>query len=232
MVRNETEIRIALQAILAATLVGYGFYGGALLVVFLLLPWKPFLSVGAYLAEPVVDWRMNKATERRDKGVAQLEKELDAFLNCEGTDGATSPRSVESAPAETKAAAAAPFQRPMPFTAHCGAEARYDDLSMSAKDLEAALDVRPAILEHVRQMRMGVFGSMKMEVRKIMFHGETAEALVRFQSPHVKELRIDQRYRLRQNAGRWQVESRSPANGSSKGTHHEESVVAPDIAVI
>ncbi len=57
MITNETEIRIALQAVLVSVLALYGFWGCALVVLVILLPWKPIFAVGGYLAQPVVDWR-------------------------------------------------------------------------------------------------------------------------------------------------------------------------------
>jgi hypothetical protein len=80
MITNETEIRVALQALLVGVLALYGFWGCALVVVFILLPWKPLLSVGVYLAQPLVDWRFRKAQERQQKGREQIARELDAVL--------------------------------------------------------------------------------------------------------------------------------------------------------
>jgi len=57
----KAEIRIALQAILVSVLVLYGFWGCAFMVVFILLPWKPILAVGGYLAQPLVDWMVAKS---------------------------------------------------------------------------------------------------------------------------------------------------------------------------
>src|SRR5208282_5108887 len=80
MITNESEIRIALQAVLVSVLALYGFWGCAFVVLVILLPWKPILAVGGYLAQPVVDWRIQKARARHEKGIAQIEQELDTLL--------------------------------------------------------------------------------------------------------------------------------------------------------
>jgi len=81
MITNESEIRVALQAILVSVLALYGFWGCAMVVVFILLPWKPLWAVGTYLVQPVVDWRVRKARERHERGMVRIERELDAFLD-------------------------------------------------------------------------------------------------------------------------------------------------------
>src|SRR5689334_22006155 len=85
MITNETEIRIAVQAVLVSVLALTGYWGCAVLVFCLLVPWKPIFAVGGYLAQPVVDWRVQKARDRQEKGFAQLEKELDALLHAPKT---------------------------------------------------------------------------------------------------------------------------------------------------
>jgi len=80
MITNEAEIRVALQAVLVGLLAVYGFWGCAFVLLFILLPWKPMLGVGAYLAQPLVDWRFRKARERNLKGMQHFERELDAIL--------------------------------------------------------------------------------------------------------------------------------------------------------
>ena len=74
MITNEAEIRIALQAVLVSVLALYGFWGCALLVFIILLPWKPIFAVGGYLAQPVVDWRMQKARDRHDTESRRLSR--------------------------------------------------------------------------------------------------------------------------------------------------------------
>ena len=80
MIRNESEIRVAVLAILVGVLALNGFAGCAIMVLIVLIPWKPFLVVSSYLAQPVVDWRVRKACERQEKGLMQIEQELESFL--------------------------------------------------------------------------------------------------------------------------------------------------------
>ena len=70
MITNEAEIRIALQAVLVTVLALSGYWGCAVVVMFILLPWKPIFAVGCYLAQPLVDWRIQKARDRHEKGIA------------------------------------------------------------------------------------------------------------------------------------------------------------------
>jgi hypothetical protein len=225
MITNEAEIRVALQAILVSVLALYGFWGCAFVVLFILLPWRPFLSVGSYLAQPVVDWRVRKARDRHERGMAQIEQELDAFLKeprskstppvpMPKAEAAAKPVQPKSQVAEKPAQAKAPppLEAFMPDPVN---EPSLQELTLTAQNLSATLAIPPAIKDHVRNLPQGAFNNMDLEVEQVKFHGDTAEAYVKFQSPNVKELVIHQRYVLRKSGGQWQVESRQPANGSS-----------------
>jgi len=220
MITNQAEIRIAIQAILITVLAMYGFYGCAFLVLLSLLPWKPLLAVGAYLAQPVVDWRLRKTQERYETGISEIEEELDALFSGTGKS-ITSPQPggqavTEAEPKkeepETKALAAVEVRPEIELPSR-------EHLSC-ARELASALEIGPAIEAHVKQSPQEVFSAMKMEVEEVKFSGDAAEAHVRFQSPHLKQLTIEQRYVLRKVGDRWEVESRSPANGSRKASHH------------
>ena len=132
-----------------------------------------------------------------------------------------------SAPAAaTKTAAPAkpshpPLPRPLEsFKPNLAAGPAFQDMTETAQDLSATLAIPPAIKNHVRNLPQGVFNNMDLEVEEIKFHGDTAEAYVRFQSPNVTELVIRQRYVLRKSGDHWQVESRQPANGAGKAPPH------------
>ncbi len=217
MITNESEIRIALQAVLVSVLALYGFWGCAFVVLIILLPWKPILAVGGYLAQPLVDWRIKKARDRHEKGIAQIEQELDAFLR---TPKGTPSGSGSAATAKTAAPLKPyhpPSSRPLgPFKPNHPAQPAFQDITGTAQNLAATLAIRPVIKDHVRNLPQGVFHSMELEVEEVKFHGDTAEAYVRFQSPSVTELVIRQQYVLRKSGDHWQVESRQPANGSGK----------------
>jgi len=96
----------------------------------------------------------------------------------------------------------------------------FRDLPATAQSLSAALAVSPAIQNHVRNLPQGVFSNMDLQIEEVKFHGDTAEAFVRFQSPSVSELVIRQRYILRRSDEHWQVESRQPTNGEGKHPAH------------
>jgi hypothetical protein len=216
MITNEAEIRIALQAILVSVLVLYGFWGCAFMVVFILLPWKPILAVGGYLAQPLVDWRVQKARDRHEKGIAQIEQELDALLRVPSGGKSNAPAAPVKPAAPAKPAYST-LPRPLEtFKPKLAAGPAFRDLPGTAQDLSAILAIRPVIKNHVRNLPQGVFNNMDLEVEQVKFHGDTAEAYVRFKSPNVSELVIRQRYSLRKSDGQWQVESRQPANGAGK----------------
>lgn len=220
MITNEAEIRVALQAALVSVLTFYGFWGCAVVVFLIMLPWKPIFAVGGYLAQPVVDWRIQKARLRHEKGMAQIEKQLDAIL-LPGASNKTRPAAETIKDSAAREAAAAPgnaahvsLPLPMqPFKARPAGVTELKDLSPSAEDITARLAIPPVIKDHVSNLPQGVFNNMDLEVEDVKFHGEMAEAYVRFQSPSVAGLAIRQRYQLRKSGDRWQVESRQPANG-------------------
>jgi hypothetical protein len=215
MITNEAEIRVALQAVLVSVLALYGFWGCALVVLFILLPWKPIFAVGAYLAQPVVDWRIQKARSRHEKGIEQIEKELDAFLRAPKGDPRACAPAGGTGPAIPAKPAYPPIPRPLEsFKPKLAAGPAFQTLTKTAGDLSATLAIPPVIKDHVRNLPQGVFNNMDLEVEEVKFNGETAEAYVRFQSPNVTGLVIRQRYILQKAGDHWQVESRQPANGA------------------
>jgi hypothetical protein len=217
MITNEAEIRIALQAVLVTVLALSGYWGCAVVVMFILLPWKPIFAVGCYLAQPLVDWRIQKSRDHHEKGIAQIERELDAILH------APKAGSVAPAPhAHTKPPASGklnqpPLPRPLEsFKPKITAGPAFQSMCDSAQGLAATLAIPPAIKNHVRNLPQGVFNNMDLEVDEVKFYGETADAFVRFKSSNVTGLVIRQRYHLRKSGDHWEVESRQPANGASK----------------
>jgi hypothetical protein len=230
MITNEAEIRVALQAILVSVLALYGFWGCAFVVLVVLLPWKPFMTVGGYLAQPVVDWRIRKSRERHEKGIAQIEQELDAFLAMP-RGGGVRPAPAPSPKTQVSAKPPSPevTQPPAPFRPTAGHESTTQELTLTAQNLSATLAIPPAIKEHVRNLPQGAFSNMDLEVEQVKFHGDTAEAYVKFQSPNVRELAIRQRYVLKKARGQWMVESRQPANGGSKVPPYSIPTLRPPV---
>jgi len=217
MITNEAEIRIALQAVLVSVLALSGYWGCALVVLFILLPWKPIFAVGSYLAQPLVDWRMEKDRARHVKGIDQLEKELDAILRAPKAGSSAKVPVVPSRPAAPAKVSHPPLPQPLEsFKPKMAAGPAFQNMSESAQDLAATLAIPPAIKNHVRNLPQGVFNNMDLEVEEVKFHGEMADAYVRFKSPNVAGLVIRQRYVLRKSGDHWQVESRQPANGAGK----------------
>jgi hypothetical protein len=145
--------------------------------------------------------------------MAQIEQELDAFLKeprSKPTPPVVMPKAkVAAKPAQPKAPPPLEAFKPDPVD-----EPFLQELTLTAQNLSATLAIPPAIKDHVRNLPQGVFNNMDLEVEEVKFHGDTAEAYVKFQSPNVKELVIHQRYILRKSGVQWQVESRQPANGS------------------
>jgi hypothetical protein len=236
MITTEAEIRVALQAVLVTVLALYGFWGCALVVLVILLPWKPLLAVGGYLAQPVVDWRLRKARDRHEDGIAQIERELDDILRTEkslpASAGPSAPAGQPPPPApvpETKAvetpkpthpptAPPSTIQYEAPplrlFQASPPTGSAPPAVAAPVQDLADTLAILPAIQSHVRNLPQGAFSNMDLEVERIEFRGNAAEAYVKFHSPNVPELVVRQRYDLRKAGEHWQVESRQPTNGS------------------
>ncbi len=209
MITNEAEIRIALQAVLVAVLALTGYWGCAVVVVLILLPWKPIYAVGCYLAQPLVDWRFRKAREHQGRGIAQIERELDVLLD------------DANAPLAKKASKPAPVIEPKRFEPVNALDPNALTVSplpqvpQSSDQIAATLAIPPAIQNHVRNLPQGAFHNMDLEVEQVKFHGDMADATVRFKSSNVSGLVIRQCYRLRKSGDHWEVESRQPANGSS-----------------
>ena len=230
MITNEAEIRVALQVVLASVLASYGFWGWALLVLAILLPWKPLFAVGSYLAQPLVDWRIKKARERHEKGMAQIEQELDAFLRTPRK----APSASAAAPVATTTALMNPSPSPIPqplepFKPNLTAGPVRKGIPQTAQNLSATLEIPPVIKNHVQTLPQGVFNNMDLEVEEVNFHGDTAEACVRFRSPNVTELVIRQRYVLRKSGDHWEVESPQPANGTSEAPPHSLPTARPTL---
>jgi len=209
MITTEMEIRVALQAVLAAVLALYGFWGCAAVLFLLLLPWKPLLTAGVYLTQPIVDWRRSKTEASRGKSLGQVEKELAGWMS--RPDRHARSASAAKTAEEISTEPAPPSLPPTPAVqAMSDAEAK----------LAAAMAISPAIKHHVCNLPHGVFRNMHLEVEDVKFHGDFAEANVKFRSPNVSELVIRQRYLLRKAGEQWQVQSRQPANGNGNGNGH------------
>jgi hypothetical protein len=221
MIKNETEIRVAVQAVLVSVLALNGFWGCALVVMVLLLPWSPFLRMGSYLIQPIVDWRIRKASDRHEQGLAQIEHQLDTFLIGSKSEAAaplssrfaemelsTKPSEIKMPKALEMSKVTVPSVQPL------------EKLSPTPPNFPATLAIPSVIADHIKNSPHGAFSNMDLEVERVNFNGEIADVLVKFKSPNVKELAIRQRYVLRKSGERWEVDSQYPANGPSRGPNY------------
>ncbi len=219
MITSERDLRIALEATLACTLAFYGLWGCAFLVVLLMLPWRPLLAVGAYLVQPIVEWRVNKARARRDKGVRRLVREVEALLT-ESREPlpAARPRLLAKidSPLGLPAAQGLVESVNPNLSAEPKAEVLQAGVRGATQDLDAPPLISPAIRKHLQALPHGVFSDMDVEVEGVSFQGDTAEAAVKLQSLSVAGLVIRRRYTLRHADGCWQVEWLKPSNTSSR----------------
>lgn len=76
--------------------------------------------------------------------------------------------------------------------------------------LDSKPAVQAAIEEHLKRRPGLVLENMTMELEEVKFNGETAEARVKFLSKQAPGSFVEVRYTLRQEGGRWEVESSSP----------------------
>jgi len=220
MITNESEIRVALQAVLVTVLALNGCWGSALLMVCVLIPWKPLFAAGSYLAQPVVDWREQKARARNGKRIEQVEWELDAMLR--------PPRAPWTLPVIATATMAHNSAKRQPALTPCTRES-LEALPPGRQSLQqkgglttglaATLTIPLAIKDHVRTQRQGLLSDMELEIEDVELHGEMAEAEVRFRSPNVSELVIRRRFTLHQTGDRWQVATRQLASNARKVIH-------------
>ena len=209
MIRNESEIRVAVLAILVGVLALNGFAGCAIMVLIVLIPWKPFLVVSSYLAQPVVDWRVRKACERQEKGLMQIEQELESFLGGVKQNVGAPVSASAPLPSPVEEVAIRPTPSPDADRPHLKVfkpahpdEPTFQKLPLTTPGVSAALAISAVIEEHVRRFPHGAFSNMNLEVERVSFSGESAEAFVRFKSPHVKELVISQTLSIAKVGGR------------------------------
>jgi len=189
MITNEKEVRVAIEAILIAVLVFYGFYGCAIALIIVMLPWKPFLATGAYLVQPILEWREREAGKRQSPRPS-IEKPMATPAGEQDNPQANDLQVLDLAEG---------FATP--------------SLEQDSSVSEVERDVRAAIEAYVRTSPQLVLGNMDLEVRDVQVQGGMAEALVKFQSRHVPDLLFQVRYALCRVGERWEVKSSWPTNG-------------------
>ena len=79
--------------------------------------------------------------------------------------------------------------------------------------------VERAIKDHLAQNRQLKSGSFQTKVERVAFKGDTADAVVRFESTESSALFVEVRYGLRLENGEWQVVSSAPMSGQGGDSH-------------
>ena len=83
----------------------------------------------------------------------------------------------------------------------------------SCQRADPKTEVRAAIQEHLKQNAHLIPASFTTHFESISVRGETAEALVKYQSKTVSNLAVEVSYGLKKINGQWQVVSSSSAGG-------------------
>ena len=79
--------------------------------------------------------------------------------------------------------------------------------------------VERAINDHLAQNTQLKSGSFRTKVESVAFKGDTADAVVRFESTESSALFVEVRYGLRLENGQWQVVSSTPMSGQGGDSH-------------
>jgi hypothetical protein len=87
--------------------------------------------------------------------------------------------------------------------------------------------VQQAIDDHLKQNSHLVANSFNTKVESVDFKGDTAEALVKFESKQSANIFVEVRYGLRLQNGQWQVVSSTPMSGQGNDSHGGNESVPP-----
>jgi hypothetical protein len=217
MITNGAEFRVALQAVLVSILAFSGYWECALVMLLILLPWKPLLAGGGYLTQPLVDWWIDRARTPNQQVTVEVERELDVILKpLKRRPSASTPAAFAKPPVPAMVPGPSMMQSLGKIKPMIAAEPIFQSITDAPHNLSATLAIPPAIQNHVRNLAQGVFSNMDLEVEEVKFDGEMAEAFVKFKSSNVTGLVIRQRYVLRKSGDHWEVESRQSVNGTVK----------------
>jgi len=94
-------------------------------------------------------------------------------------------------------------------------------VSAGCKHLETKAAVQEAIDAHLKQRADLMMSGMTTEVLNVQFHGDTADADVRFQSKQSAAMAVTIRYTLRKTGDHWEVVSSSQAHGAMGTNPHQ-----------
>ena len=80
--------------------------------------------------------------------------------------------------------------------------------------------VEQAIREHLSRNTSLLSHNFTTQVERVNFNGDSADAVVKFQSTQQASLFVEVGYRLRLENGRWEVVSSTPISGQAGGDSH------------
>jgi hypothetical protein len=86
--------------------------------------------------------------------------------------------------------------------------------------------VEQAVQDHLKRNTHLVAGSYSTKIERIAFNGDTADALVRFESKQSANLFVEVDYGLRLEDGRWEVISSTPVGGLGGDSHRPRDTPA------
>lgn len=79
--------------------------------------------------------------------------------------------------------------------------------------------VEQAINAHLAENRHLRSGSFQTKVESVSFKGDSADAVVRFESTQSSALFVEVRYGLQRENGKWEVVSSTPMSGQGSDSH-------------
>ncbi|MGO9271625.1 MAG: hypothetical protein ACLQOO_15405 [Terriglobia bacterium] len=93
-------------------------------------------------------------------------------------------------------------------------------VTAGCKRLETKAAIQEAIDAHLKQRADLMMSGMTSDVLDVQFHGDTADADVRFQSKQSAAMTVTIRYTLRKAGDHWEVVSSSQAHGGMGTNPH------------
>ena len=91
--------------------------------------------------------------------------------------------------------------------------------------------VEHALQDHLKRNTHLVAGSYATRIERVSFNGNTADALVRFESKQSAQLFVEVRYGLRLENGRWEVLSSEPVSGQGGDSHRPRDSEPPATSI-
>ncbi|MGH9433618.1 MAG: hypothetical protein ACRD3T_18970 [Terriglobia bacterium] len=92
-------------------------------------------------------------------------------------------------------------------------------MATSCRNLNTKPAVQAAIEKHLQQNSSIDRSNFTTEIETVSFKGDTANALVKFQSKRAPSLAVHVRYQLKRSGSRWIVMSSEPAGGQGMDSH-------------